>query len=110
MEKGYTIADWSERYRFSEANVKACAPAAWGVYRLIYRSGDSYHVFYVGQSEDLNARLLQHLQVSESNTCIRKFLHEHTCFFRFLKVGTQADRMRIEQEQLKKYNPTCNAT
>jgi len=103
------MADWSNRYEYTEANVKTYAPTSGGVYRLVYhKSGDKYYVFYIGQSEDLEIRLLQHLQTSEPDACIRQHLRDYTSYFRFLKVGTQAERLRIEQEQIKKYRPTCN--
>ena len=102
------MADWSDRYHYTEENVRAYAPTSGGVYRLIYKSGDEYIVFYVGRSENLEARLLQHLQSSEPNECIRRHLRDYTCYFRFLKVSTESERLRIEQEQIKEYNPSCN--
>lgn len=103
------MADWSSRYEYTEANVKAYAPTSGGVYRLIYHSGGKFIIFYVGQTDNLERRLLEHLSPSESNACIRRHLRDYTCYFRFLDVSTEADRLRIEQEQIKEYNPDCNS-
>ena len=45
------MADWSKRYPYNESNVRKFAPTTGGVYRLIYKKGEKYIVFYVGQSE-----------------------------------------------------------
>ena len=102
------MADWSDRYAYTEANVRAYAPTSEGVYRLIYKESEKYLVFYVVQSEDIEGRLLEHLSPSEPNSCIRRHLRDYSCFFRFLKVETEAERLRVEREQIKEYNPTCN--
>jgi len=102
------MADWSERYSYTEANVKRYAPTSGGVYRLVAKSDEKYPVFYVGQSEDLQDRLLNHLSASEPNSCIKRHLGNYSCFFRFLRVGSAADRDRIEKQQIQKFSPTCN--
>jgi len=102
------MADWSKRYVHTEANVRAYAPTSGGVYRLIHKESEKYIVFYVGQSEDLEGRLLEHLSPSEPNSCIRRHLRDYSCFFRFLKVGTEDERLRIECEQIEQYKPACN--
>jgi excinuclease UvrABC nuclease subunit len=102
------MSQWSERYPYTEANVQRYAPVSGGVYRLINKSGDNYCVFYVGQSDNLQRRLLEHLAPSETNACIRRHLREYSCFFRFLEVSSSQERSRIEQEQIKEYDPTCN--
>ena len=102
------MAEWSNRYSYTEKNVKAHAPNKAGVYRLIYQKGDKYHPFYVGQSDDLKRRLLEHLSASEQNACIKRHLREYSCFFRFLEVSTQSERDRIEKEEIAKFDPPCN--
>ncbi len=102
------MAEWSSRYSYTEANVKKYAPTSGGVYRLIYKKGDGFYVFYVGKAKNLQERLLQHLQPSEPNACIKRHLREYDCFFRFIEIDSASERDRIEQEQIKKFNPTCN--
>lgn len=87
------VAEWSDRYSYTEANVRTHAPASGGVYRLIHRDGTEYYVFYIGQSEDLENRLLEHLGQSELNECIRWYLRDYTCYFRFFKVSTENERL-----------------
>lgn len=102
------MADWSSRHSYTEANVKRYAPASGGVYRLIAKSGDKYPVFYVGQGKDLEERLLDHLSSSEPNACIKRHLRDYSCYFRFLKVASAADRARIEKQQIDEFKPSCN--
>ena len=102
------MADWSKRYPYTEDDVRKHAPSKGGVYRLIYKKGEKYYVFYVGQSDDLERRLLEHLGTSEPNSCIKRHLRDYSCFFRFLSVSSQVDRDRIEYEEIEEYKPTCN--
>ncbi|HDZ38474.1 MAG TPA: hypothetical protein ENH62_09355 [Marinobacter sp.] len=102
------MADWSNRYSYTEANVNKYAPTSGGVYRLIYKSEEKYCVFYVGQSNNLERRLLEHLSPSEADACIKKHLRDYDCFFRFIEVSSAAGRDRIEKEEIEKYSPRCN--
>lgn len=104
------MSEWTGRYRYTQENVNAYASLKPGVYRLIYHSGDKYYVFYVGQSDNLQQRLTEHLNSSEPDTCIKKNIQNYACYFRYLEVGTKAERDKIEAEQIKKYSPSCNAT
>jgi excinuclease UvrABC nuclease subunit len=103
------MAEWSVRYKYTEDDVNQYALDKPGVYRLIYQTGDNYYVFYVGQALSLKKRLLEHLGPSEQNACIKKHLRDYTCFFRYLEVSIQAERDRVEKEQITEWNPACNA-
>jgi len=100
--------EWSSRHSYTEANVRKYAPTSGGVYRLINKSGDKYYVFYVGQSNDLERRLLEHLSSNEPDACIKRNLRDYDCYFRFIEVSSASERDRIEKEQIKKYSPSCN--
>jgi len=102
------MSQWSERYPYTEANVQRYAPGSGGVYRLINKTSENYNVFYIGQSDNLQRRLLEHLAPSEPNACIKKHIYEYSCFFRFIEVSSSQERSRIEQEQIREYNPPCN--
>ena len=102
------MAEWSNRYSYTEANVQKYAPLTAGVYRLIYKRGDNYYVFYVGQSDNLERRLLDHLRPSEPDACIKRHLREYDCFFRFIEISSLDERNRVEREQIDEYNPPCN--
>jgi len=105
------MSDWSGRHEYTEENVRTYAPVSAGVYRLIfYKNGDSYIVFYIGKSDDsIERRLLEHLSTSEENTCIKNNLRDYTCFFRFISIATQAERDRLEKQQINEYKPSCNS-
>lgn len=66
------MSKWTNRYSYTEANVNNYAPTSGGVYRLINKSGDKYFVFYVGKSEDLQRRLLEHLSPNNPDECIKR--------------------------------------
>ena len=102
------MAEWSSRYSYFEANVREYAPAAGGVYRLINKSGDKYFIFYVGKSDNLRRRLLEHLSPSEPDVCIKRHLRDYGCFFRFIELSSIAKRDLTEQEQIDKWEPDCN--
>ena len=104
------MRDWSRLYEYNEENVRQWAPTSGGVYRLSCDEGDpEYRVFYVGQSDDLNRRLTEHLNPSEPDECIKKHLRKYTCYFRFIEIASERERDRVEDEQIRKYNPECNA-
>ena len=100
--------DWSTRYSYTENNVERYAPTSGGVYRLIYQSGDKFYPFYIGRSNDLRRRLLEHISPSEVDSCIKRHLRNNTCFFRFVTISSKTDRITEEQAQIREYNPNCN--
>jgi len=102
------MAEWSGRYPYTDNNVNLYVPTRGGVYRLIYKTGEKYCVFYVGQSDDLQRRFGEHLSYSEPNECIKRYLHNFNCFFRFIEIASQFERDTLEVEEIKKYDPSCN--
>lgn len=103
------MAEWLGRFDYTETSVKKYAPVSGGAYRLIYKKDtNTFIVFYVGQSDNLERRLLEHLADSEPNTCIKRHLNNYSCYFRCLEVGTQSERDRVEQQQISEYTPSCN--
>ena len=102
------MAEWSSKHSYTEANIQKHAPASGGVYRLINKSGDKYYVFYVGKSNNLERRLLEHLSRSEPDACIKRHLRDYDCYFRFIEISSSSKRDKVEQEQIDKYNPDCN--
>lgn len=101
------MAEWSNRYLYTKDNVKKYAPTKGGVYRLINEKDSKFYVFYVGQSNDLERRLLEHISDSEENKCIKKHLKDYTCHFRFAEVSS-SERDKLEKEQIDEYKPDCN--
>lgn len=84
-------------------------PNFTGVYRLSYRSGDGkIYVFYVGQADDLRARITQHLSQNEGNPCIRKMLTSYTCYIRYARVSERRVRDGAERFLYRHFSPSCN--
>lgn len=100
---------FSDQYSYDAGTVRRVVPNNPGVYRLNYKARDGkYYVFYVGQSEDLEERLLAHLLPSESNACIREMVRTATCAFQYVVVTSKQDRDRIEATEIARFNPRCN--
>ena len=102
------MSEWSSMYPYTDDNVNLYVFAIEGVYRLIYEKGEKYYVFYVGQSDDLQRRLNEHLSYSEYNECIKRYLENFNCFFRFIEITLQPERDKVEEEEIEKYKPPCN--
>lgn len=102
------MGNWSSRYNYNSTDVNRYAPSNGGVYRLIYKRTEKFYVFYVGQSNDLKRRLLEHLSPSEPDTCIKRHLRDYTCYFRFIEIASQSERDKVERQQIQEYKPSCN--
>jgi len=100
--------EWSAVYQYTLSNVNEHAPASAGVYRLSCQTGEKRPVFYVGQADNLDERLRDHLSDEEPNDCIRLKLKNYTCYFRFAKVSKQEDRDCAERALYDHYEPECN--
>ena len=68
----------------------------------------SYNPFYVGQSQDLRSRLLQHLSPAEPNSCIKQKVARSACYFRFAYLPLQVERDPEEKALIEKFDPECN--
>lgn len=99
---------WTERTPLTESGVNRIKAIA-GIYRLInYNKTDNkYYVYYVGQADDLNNRLTQHLSGNETNKCCQKYFDKYTCYFRAAAISKQADRDGVEVALYNKFKPTC---
>lgn len=102
------MSEWSKKHEYTDSSVQDNAPSTSGAYRLVYHLGESYYVFYVGQSDDLKRRLAEHLSESGGNACIKKHIKDYPCYFRFIELSTQREKDVMEQEEITKYNPMCN--
>jgi len=101
--------NWSSVLEYTESNVLGHAPKEGGVYRLSYKSGDGLTVFYVGQASDLEERLLRHLSVTEPDACIKGYVQNYKCYFRYAKVANIADRDGAERALYDHFDkPKCN--
>ena len=89
-------------YVFTIGNIAGWPPKAPGVYGI---SG-TVKMIYVGQSEDIQDRLLQHF--NDKSHCIWEF---GPYVFHFEKVlGGEDARRKREDELIAEYDPFCNKT
>ena len=100
--------NWTERIPLTKSGVSRIKAVA-GVYRLIYHNvqKDKYHIYYVGQAEDLNERLGQHLPDTETSKCCKGYLDGYTCYLRAAAISRQTDRDGAEVALYNHFKPTC---
>jgi len=95
---------WSTCYPYTQMNVRAYVPKSRGIYRLLIKN----RIFYIGQSKNLQNRLVEHFAAREGNQRLKKYLQNYSCFFRFCELHPTEDLLQIERDQILKYNPPCN--
>ena len=100
--------EWSNVLLYTGSNVSIHVPLSAGVYRLSCKKDDEFPVFYVGQAENLYERLRDHLSDKEPNACIVRCLQQYSCYFRYARVASQADRECTERALYDNYKPNCN--
>lgn len=85
-----------------------------GVYCLLEKLGNTYKVFYIGQSKCIGARICDHLRNSlenhkPQNPLLKKYLEKReNCYYRFVVIKHWAKRNRIERLLIEKTKPECN--
>ena len=102
------MASYSNWRPYTEADVRANAPTAAGVYILRTQLDDGgWQITYVGQASNLRERLLDHLSPNEPNECLR----EHQTYimqYCWIELAKQSERDSEESSRIKKYQPECN--
>jgi len=89
--------------------VTSNVPEKAGIYLLLVKlKSEKWRCFYVGQSDPLNTRLLQHLSKDEKNECIKTNVQKYICGFVFTLIAKQEDRDSIEKFLYEYYKPECN--
>jgi excinuclease UvrABC nuclease subunit len=103
------LVEWSFWLDYTHDNVQRYAPMSAGVYVLATKlKNGNVLIFYVGQAEDLDKRLKEHLSENEPNKCVRDEVKNYLCAFRYAKVSSQADRDRAERALYNRFTPKCN--
>jgi len=95
---------WSACHLYTRANVRTYAPINKGIYRLLIKN----RIFYIGQGKNIQKRLLEHLGTREQNRCLKKYLKNYSCLFRFAELNSVEDILQTERDQILKYKPPCN--
>jgi len=80
-----------------------------GIYIIsALQKDNSYVARYVGQTNDLNSRLLEHLEENEQNEKLRYYVENIKLKVSYAKVKNQEDRDAIELYLFNFLNPKCN--
>src|SRR3990167_4813968 len=110
MTKRSTQLDWKGYFGYTEDNVQKYAPTRAGVYKIgIKQKYGKLAVRYVGQANDLDRRLKEHLDLkNEENECLAERLRKYHAEFSFAEVSTQNDRDGAEKALYDFYEPACN--
>ena len=90
--------EWSSFYTpYTEQEVKKYVPIDSGIYLLwVQLKNEKWRCSYVGQADDLEDRLLNHLSKFEENECIKTKASKYVCGFEYAKVSRESDREGIE--------------
>jgi excinuclease UvrABC nuclease subunit len=101
---------WSAFHEpYTELEIKKYVPAESGIYLLwVKLINGNWRCFYVGQADNLEDRLLQHLSSGEPNECIKKKVSGYICGFEYAEVSKQSDRDGVEKYLYDHYSPECN--
>lgn len=99
---------WTELIELNSSGVARIKEVS-GIYRLIYFDPErqNYYVYYIGQTDNLNDRLSQHLHGKEKDSCCSGYLDKYSCFVRVAAVSTQSDRDGAEVSLYQHFNPIC---
>ena len=110
MNKKKLQLDWKGYHEYTEENVQKYTPTRAGIYKIgIKQQNGKLAVRYVGQANDLDRRLKEHLDLkNEQNECLAERLRKYNAEFSFAEVGTQNDRDGAEKALYDYYAPQCN--
>lgn len=98
---------WSKNFENKTIN-SLFIPSSSGVYIIsVGLITGGYRDIYVGQSENLKKRFLEHLSESETNKKLSAYLTTKKCYFRFFQLA-QKDLEEAENILLSKNNYLCN--
>jgi len=103
--------EWSSFQRLTSENIRTYTPTSAGVYLLwVQLKDEKWRCYYVGQAENLEQRLLDHISEAEPNECIKENVAKYISGFEYAKVAKQNDRSGIEKFLYDQYKPECNRT
>lgn len=100
---------WSNLQLLNSENVNNLEDKP-GVYRLSYRSPDNnIYIFFVGEaSSSLKNTLLPYLTRSTDNPCIKSYLENLECHFKYTVIEDEELRKNTVHTLYSKYSPKCN--
>ena len=89
----------SGRFDFTEASILAYAPEGSGVYALFNEN----QWIYIGEGQDIKARLLQHRRDSH-NACVNRY---SPAYFAYEAVAA-TQRVARQDQLILEFRPLCN--
>ena len=100
---------WTKQLPLTKSGIAKIKDGVAGIYRLIYYNTqeEKHLIYYVGQAENLNIRLGQHLSEAETNECCQSYINNYNCYFRAAAVLQQTDRNGAEVELYHHFEPIC---
>ena len=96
--------DWSISYEFGREHINRRAPTSRGLYCFLIAN----EIIYIGQARNLKRRLLEHLNPRRRKILLARYMKQGGCSFAFVPVGSDADLIEVEREQIRRHNPPCN--
>ena len=100
---------WYGRYSYDEQTVKKGVLKKPGNYMIMVKlKNENFRPIYVGQSNNLEERLLEHLSDSENNFCLKKHVKDYTLGIRYCYANSETDRKNIEYTLYQNYSHECN--
>lgn len=101
--------EWHGRFPFTKEKVNSLVATTGGNYMISVKLKDGkYRSIYVGKTEDLQSRLMEHLSDDEKNPCICKHVKDFVLEFRFCYVSSKDDRSNVEHTPYHQYPHECN--
>jgi hypothetical protein len=103
------MSNWSAKLPLTEETVKRHVGNCGGVLRLICRKDESCVVFYVKSTDDLGSSLLEMVHGAAQNSLLAEHLKQSPIEFRFFPTDNAFERSQVEEVELAKWRPPCNA-
>ena len=102
--------EWTKLQLFTIDNIKN-VPDEAGIYRLSYKSADgNIYVFFIGDASALRTALNDIQSKNTNNECIKTFLTNLQCYFKYALVPDEANRKNCVRTLYTHFSPKCNLT
>lgn len=101
---------WQGYFNLTDGVIKRNAYSTAGVYKIaVLQSDGTLAVRYVGQTENITNRMLEHLNDDGSkNKCLAGKIAKFDCRFCFGELSRKDERDAAERALYDHYRPECN--